>query len=330
MTADRVIRVCLVAVGAALAPGALWAEDAAPSETAVATAPANLAQPAEKQGGDLELVFFDVRQGDSTLIRTPAGRYVLIDGGVCRLNWNKYDAAEKVIIPYLKENGVTRLDVVIATHPDFDHIGGLLTLLKNRDIDVGCYLDPGVEHPTDVYADLLKLVKERGIPYKVGRAGQKLKLGKGIDAEVLNPAELFSTANDCSIVFRIQYGNVSFLLTGDAEGEAESSMEERYGKGLKATVLKAGHHGSRNSTGDSFLELVRPAMAVISCGKRNKFGHPHKDTLERLKAAGAKIYRTDQLGTIVMRTDGKSIRVSTRETRKKAAVPHEGTDEAAR
>jgi competence protein ComEC len=107
-------------------------------------------------------------------------------------------------------------------------------------------------------------------------------------------------------------------------------MEERYGKGLKATVLKAGHHGSRNSTGDSFLELVRPAMAVISCGKRNKFGHPHKDTLERLKAAGAKIYRTDQLGTIVMRTDGKSIRVSTRETRKKAAVPHEGTDEAAR
>jgi beta-lactamase superfamily II metal-dependent hydrolase len=280
---------------------------AAPAELPRATAPREIATPA-----GLELVFFDVRQGDSTLIRTPDGKNILVDGGVCKTGWDRFDAAEKAILPYLREEGITRLDLVIGTHPDFDHVGGLLTVVSDEGIEIDCYLDPGKEHETEVYHQLLKKVLSRKIPYRKGRTGMKLDFGKGVDAEILNPPKLLNSANDCSIVLRVQFGKVSFLLTGDAEGEAEILMKSRYGRKLSSTVLKAGHHGSKNSSGAVFLAMVKPKMVVISVGANNKFGHPHQEALDRFKRVGAKIYRTDEMGTIVMRTDGRNLTVSRR------------------
>lgn len=281
-----------------------------PSESPRATAPREVFP-----YPSLEFVFFDVRQGDSTLIRTPDGKTILIDGGVCRTGWNKFDAAERVILPYLREEGIKRLDLVIGTHPDFDHVGGLLTVLSDEMIEVGCYLDPGKEHDTAVYRNLLKRVEARGIPYRKGRTGMKLSFGRGIDAEILSPPKSLDKANDCSIVLRVQFGKVSFLLTGDAEDEAEVRMKSRYGRKLASTVLKAGHHGSRNSSGQLFLDAVNPKMVVISVGGHNKFGHPHQEALDRFAEVGAKVFRTDEMGTLVMRTDGKNLTVSTRAAR---------------
>lgn len=307
------VRWCAAALfGAAWSflPFAPRAEEGPPGAALPADSPG---APAAADAGPpalLEIVFFDVRQGDSTLITTPDGRHILVDGGVCRTDWNRYDAAERVILPFLRKEGIRRLDLVIGTHPDFDHIGGLSTVLADERIGVGCYLDPGKDHDTQVYRRLLKKVEARGIPYRKGRAGMKLNLGPGVEAEILSPHNLLENTNDCSIVLRVRHGRVSFLLTGDAEENAELRMESNYGRRIASTVLKAGHHGSRNSSGDSFLEAVRPRMAVISVGARNRFGHPHKETLERLEAAGARILRTDEMGTIVMRSDGKNLTVN--------------------
>lgn len=271
------------------------------------------ATPVEKEPSGkkkpLEVIFFYVRQGDSTLIKTPGGKHILIDGGICKTEWNRFDAAERVIIPYLKEKGIKKLNLVIGTHPDLDHIGGLTTLFKDKEIEIGCYIDPGKSHTTSYYKELLQLVKERGIPYKIGRAGQELKLGDGIKAEIVSPSRLVDDNNECSIVLRLKYGNASFLLTGDAEEEAELGMRSRFGYKLKSVFLKAGHHGSRGSSTSSFLNYVKPKYAVISCGKNNKYGHPHDEALDRLKKAGAKILRTDEMGTFAVRTDGKTMKI---------------------
>ena len=257
----------------------------------------------------LEVVFFDVRQGDSTLICTPGGKHILIDGGKCRARFSSFDAAERVIIPYLKKHGIKKLNLVIGTHPDFDHIGGLTTLFKDRDIEVGTYLDPGKEHTTSYYREILELVKERGIRYRVGRAGNRLEVEKGLKAEIVSPARLFDDNNNCSIVLRLKYGKASFLFTGDAEEEAEARMIGRYGRSLRSVVLKAGHHGSRGSSSMKFLRMVNPKIVAISCGRNNQFGHPHKETLERFRRIGAKVLRTDELGTFTIRTDGKTLKV---------------------
>lgn len=257
----------------------------------------------------LEVVYFYVRQGDATLIRTPGGKNILIDGGKCTSSFNRFDAAERVIIPYLKKHGITRLNLVIGTHPDFDHIGGLVTLLKDKDIDVGTYIDPGKDHTTSYYRDLLELVKERGIRYKIGRAGIRIDLEEGIESEIVSPSSLFDDNNECSVVLHLKYGNASFLFTGDAEEGAEIGMESNYGDALRSVILKVGHHGSRGSSTMGFLRKVKPKIAVISCGKRNQFGHPHKETLERLAGVKAKVLRTDELGTFSIRTDGKKLSV---------------------
>jgi competence protein ComEC len=323
----------LALAACALCPAPRSAQEAAPPPVTPpvptpAASPGGPAAPAEFPRTDvpppgLELVFFDVRQGDSTLIRTPDGKNILVDGGVCKTGWNRFDAAEKAILPYLREEGITRLDLVIGTHPDFDHIGGLLTVVSDESIEIGCYLDPGKEHETEVYDQLLKKVKLRKIPYRLGRSGMKLNFGKGVQAEILNPPKLLDKVNDCSIVLRVQFGKVSFLLTGDAEEEAEIRMKSQYGRKLASTALKAGHHGSKNSSGELFLDMVKPKMVVISVGAKNKFGHPNQEALDRFEGVGAKIFRTDEMGTIVMRTDGKNLTVS----KKKIGAPATATGE---
>ena len=286
-----------------------------PAQPAPVPAAPTVAQPPKDA---LTLYVLDVDQGDSTIITTPAGKTILIDGGRGGSGYKKKDKGKTVIIPFLKEKGIKKLDMVIMTHADEDHIGGLITVVSETKsgsdypIEIGEFLDPGQAHTTFLYQELLKAVKDRPeIKYRNPRSGEMLDLGKGVTAEVLNPAEVKGGSNAASVVVKVARGNVSFLLTGDAEASAEKYMLETYGEKLKSTVLKAGHHGSGASSSEAFLNAVKPEVITISVGTKNKFLLHDKLTIGRMEATGAKIYRTDYQGTITITTNGKGYAVST-------------------
>ncbi|WP_374019580.1 ComEC/Rec2 family competence protein [Paenibacillus thiaminolyticus] len=250
--------------------------------------------------GTLEVFYLDVGQGDSTLIKTPKGQHILIDGGD--------NHKGKDVVEYLESLGITQLDVVIATHPDADHIGGLDTVIDA--IPVKSVYAPKVSHTTKTYRDFLMAVKNRGLKIKTAKAGLDIPL-EGVTAEFVAPvAEYGKDLNAWSAVLRLTYGNTSFLFTGDAEARSEADMLKQP-ETLHADVLKVGHHGSDTSTSQEFLDAVQPAYAVISAGMDNKYGHPKKVVMNRLKKAGVEIYRTDKQGTITAISDGKNIRFET-------------------
>ncbi len=248
---------------------------------------------------NLTVHFIDVGQGDSELLQF-AGKNVLIDAG-------DQDSGPRVT-SYLRSHGVTSLDLVVATHPHSDHIGGLLTVLN--DFPVGQVLDSGQVHTTQTYENFLTLVDQKNIPFAVAEQGQTIDLDPSLKIEVLSPqATPFpSDLNQNSVVLKVTYNKISFLLAGDAGFEAEDSMAAGYD--LKSTVLKVGHHGSSSSTGTSFLSEVRPEVAVIEVGAGNAYGHPTSKTLSALQNTGSKVYRTDLDGNIVVTTDGQSYSVS--------------------
>ncbi|MDG0873985.1 MBL fold metallo-hydrolase [Paenibacillus thiaminolyticus] len=247
--------------------------------------------------GTLQVFYLDVGQGDSTLIKTPKGQHILIDGGD---NHKGQDVVE-----YLESLGITQLDVVIATHPDADHIGGLDTVIDA--IPVESVYAPKVSHTTNTYRDFLMAVKNRGLKIKTAKAGLDIPL-EGVTAEFVAPvAEYGKDLNAWSAVLRLTYGNTSFLFTGDAEARSEADMLKQP-KPLHADVLKVGHHGSDTSTSQEFLDAVQPTYAVISAGVDNKYGHPKKVIMNRLKKAGVEIYRTDKQGTISAISDGTNIK----------------------
>jgi DNA internalization-related competence protein ComEC/Rec2 len=261
---------------------------------------------------ELEVVYLDVGQGDSTLINTPGGKHILIDGGIGGGSFGSEDQGKKTILPYLRSHGINRLDTVLETHPDYDHIGGLASVVRAKNLTIGEVLDPGVAHPSRGYLDLLNAVKERPeIKYRQPRAGDILDWGEEVEVEVVSPPYLLKDNNESSIVIKLTYGDVSFLFTGDAYGSAEQLMQDRYGWRLRSTILKAGHHGSKHSSSEGFLRKVHPEVAIFSCGKNNNYGHPHSEVIERLKKVGAKMYRTDKQGTITITTDGKNYQVKT-------------------
>jgi competence protein ComEC len=267
---------------------------------------------AKGKGGRLEVTFLDVDQGDSIFISTPSGKNILIDGGKRAIPpYSKFDAGKEVVLPFLKNKGVKRIDTLIATHPDVDHIGGLLAVLDSN-IQIDRVLDPGHRHTSYTYRDFLKKIERRKeTKYYQPRADQVLNWGDEVKVQVLSPAHLFRGSNNSSIVIKLEFGDISFLLTGDAEKEAEGEMVSRYGNKLKGTVLKASHHGSRTGSSLNFLKAVNPRVAVISCGKKNKFGHPHKEVMDKLARFKVKVYRTDYQGNITFTTDGKKVWVKT-------------------
>ncbi len=263
------------------------------------------------QNDYLRVTFIDVGEGDSCLIQTPGGKNILIDGG------RGYKG--KDVLPFLKKKGIRRIDTLVATHPDMDHIGGFLAVLDS-DIKIDKVLDSGHRGTSYTYQDfLLKVAERKNVKYYQPRAHQVLDWGEGLKVQVLSPAHLFRNANDSSIVIKLTYGRTSFLFTGDAGYPAEDEMIANFGGGLKSTILKAGHHGSKTSSSSSFLNYVRPRIAIISVG-HNSYGHPDPGVLNRLKEIGAKIYGTGKVpehpeltsyGNITIATDGKKCWIKT-------------------
>ena len=249
--------------------------------------------------GDLAVHFIDVGQGDSVLLQF-RDKTMLIDAGERGMGGR--------VVTYLENLGVERLDVVVATHAHSDHIGGLATVISA--FPVGRFVDAGQAHPTATYENLLVLVEEKGIPYTAAVRGQTIALDPDLDIRVLNPAaQPLGDVNEDSVVLKATYGDISYLFTGDAGKPAEESMAKA-GLDLDADVLKVGHHASRYASSAEFLSAVSPAVSVILVGEGNDYGHPHEEALERLEAAGSRIYRTDRDGNVVVTTDGQKIAVT--------------------
>ncbi len=247
--------------------------------------------------GNLDVYFIDVGQGDSIFIRTPNDNTILIDGG-------EADQGENVL-NFLKELGVDKIDVIVATHLHSDHIGGLITVIEN--IDIGSIYMPKTTHNTKTFEKFVLSVKQKGLQFKPAYAGVDIPLDD-VDANFVGPEkkDTYDDLNNSSAVLKLKYGDVSFIFTGDAEKESEEYMLSS-GQNLRAQVLKVGHHGSTTSTSEEFLKAISPEYAIISCGEGNKYGHPHKEIIQLLEEFGIEIYRTDRDGTIHVMSDGKQI-----------------------
>lgn len=256
---------------------------------------------------DFKIHFIDVGQADCIFIQLADGKTILIDGG------NKDDAA--VIDNYLQSLKVEKIDYLIATHPHEDHIGSLPFIIKNYDI--GAVYMPKVTANTKIFEDLLNAIKAKGLKINTAAAGVKLIDSQDTKLSLLAPnGTQYDEANEYSAVAKLVYKNTSFLFTGDAEAVSEKEMLKA-GYDVKADLLKVGHHGGRTSTNIDFLRRVAPKYAVISVGKDNDYGHPHKETLDRLQQFGIQVFRTDELGTIVVTSDGSKISID----KKIAAAP---------
>uniref|UniRef100_UPI0035CF52D0 ComEC/Rec2 family competence protein n=1 Tax=Mesobacillus foraminis TaxID=279826 RepID=UPI0035CF52D0 len=246
---------------------------------------------------NLTVHLINVGQGDSIYIKTPTGDDILIDAGY-------KDGSDTVI--YLKKQKVKDIEMMISTHPDFDHVGGLDEVLKAY--KVKSVYAPKVQHTTQAFKDFLLAVKREGVKIKTAQKGVRLPL-KGVIAVFVAPVKSYakSELNNWSAVLRLEYGKKSFLFTGDAELASETDMMKSKQK-LQATVLKVGHHGAKTSTSASFLRAVKPQYAVISVGK-NSYGHPTSTVVNRLKSAKVTTYRTDKDGNILFTTDGTKMTV---------------------
>lgn len=258
---------------------------------------------------DLSVTFLDVGEGACTVIRTPSGRTVVVDCGTS--SWRKPESVgEKLVAPYLQGIGVDTIDVAILTHPHADHVSGYAGLLSAKPARV--VIDIGEKHASPHYTAFLKSVKRCGATYRVARAGQVIDMRDGVLLRVLSPdpARAESDLNESSIVLRVTFGRTAFLLAADAGDEAERSILAG-GAEVAAQVLQVGHHGSASSTSPEWLAAVKPKLAVISCGRRNVYGHPSRETTDRLRAFGVRTYRTDIHGAVEFRTNGEAISVRT-------------------
>lgn len=263
----------------------------------------------------LEVHFIDVGQGDAILIVAPDDKAALIDGG----------EAGSGALQYLQGKGITKLDLVVATHPHADHIGGLPEVLKA--IPVAKVVTNGEEHTTATYERFLDAIADAKAEYVEVKRGTALQLGS-LTLDVLHPAGLGDNMNSNSVVLRLVHGQVAFLFAGDAESDAEVAIRSS-GQALNAAVLKIGHHASRSSSSPQFLAAVKPQVAIYSAGAGNSYGHPHQETLANLANIGAEVYGTDVNGTVIVTSDGNGYSVSTSKTGDPRAPPQAAANEAA-
>jgi len=260
--------------------------------------------------GVLQVHFLDVGQADSTLLVSPSGQAILIDGG------NDDDGPK--VVEYLKSHGVKELSAIVATHPHEDHIGGLDSVIQS--IPAKIVYMPNATSNTRTFEDFIAAVNTSGAIKIQAKAGVSLNVPDLTGLFLAPNNSSYEEVNNFSAVLNVTYGKVSFLFEGDAEDISEAEMLKN-GQDLKANVLKVGHHGSNSSTTSGFLKAVAPQYAIISVGADNEYGHPTPTILDRIAKAGVKVYRTDQSGTIVAKTDGKSVEFDKKETKLAASSP---------
>ena len=244
---------------------------------------------------NLVVHYLDVGQGDSEILQC-GGQTMLIDAGT--------NDSTNVLIQDIKELGITRFDIIVATHPHEDHIGGMDAIIKQ--FDIGTVYMPDVTTNTATFTAMLKEIKNKNLTPVHPTAGMVFNLGNA-QCTVLAPnSSKYPDTNNYSIVIRVVFGSNSFLFTGDAEKLSEDEMLA-HGYNLQADVLKVGHHGSDTATSSAFLSAVNPRWAVIEVGAGNDYGHPHAVTLQKLTAAGVTIYRTDLNGTVTVTSNGSNL-----------------------
>jgi len=256
---------------------------------------------ADAAPGILTVAFLDVGQGDAIFIEAPNGHQVLIDGGRGHAVLEGLGA----LMPFSDHS----IDVVLATHPDMDHIGGLPDVFARYDI--GMFLEPGVADDGADQTALDASVTEEGLQPVFARRGMVLVLDKGVALTILFPDRDVTNVdpNVGSTVARLTYGGTSFLFTGDSPIAIERYLVSIMGRALKSDVLKLGHHGSHTSSSETYLEYVDPTYAVISAGCDNQYGHPHKDVVERVAHLGIESHDTCHEGVIIFKSDGNIITV---------------------
>jgi competence protein ComEC len=255
--------------------------------------------------GCLRVTFFDVGQGDAALVELPEGEAILVDAGA---RTPAYDSGERVVVPFLRRCGIGRLQALVVTHHHSDHIGGVAAVLR------AVAVDRLIEADTVGGGNPLAVGGSWCGRRETGRLGGALKLGSRARIYILSPGTGEAAGggqteeNNSSVVLKVCYGSISFLLAGDAGTDAEAMMVDGFGGFLKCTLLKVGHHGSIGSSSERFLDAVSPREAVISVGAGNTFGHPSENVLRRLEGRGIEVLRTDEEGALIFETDGKTLR----------------------
>ena len=246
---------------------------------------------------ELMISYMDVGQGDAAYTKVN-GNDILIDAGP-RSN-------SKELLEQLKAKNIDDFELVIATHPHEDHIGGMVDVFK--EYEVKAFYSPKITHTTKTYENLVKAVKDEGLKTKELKGGMVIDLGEGAKFEVFTPQKSeYEELNDYSPIMKLSFGDTSYLFTGDAEKLAEEEALAKYKTSLDSDVIKFGHHGSSSSSSNAFIEAVSPKYGIISCAKDNKYGHPHRETLDIIKKYNIKTFRTDTDGEIILTSDGKSI-----------------------
>ncbi len=303
----------LLVVGCATLPPGVGGIRPIPGTTGPGTGQPTVLGPVALEG-TLELRVVDVGQGDGMIIRGPDGTIAVMDAG--------HGSGGLKISDELRRMGANRIDYAILSHAHLDHLGGFLRLMK-KNIEIREVVDPAFPHTGKTYKRFLKLVEDKGVKYTVARRGMEISMGEGTKLVLLAPEDpLFrgtrSDPNANTIVARLDYGEICMVLTGDAELPTEDRVLDSK-QHIRCPILKVAHHGSAHSSSERWLETVHPEIAIISAGNRNRYGHPAPETLGRLEAVGARVYRTDQHGTISVRTDGRRVMVVTTHTPIQAA-----------
>lgn len=247
----------------------------------------------------LDITYLDVGQADSILIQNE-GHNMLIDAG------NNEDGP--LLVQYFKEQNITKFDYLIATHPHEDHIGGMDDIINNFDIEK-IYM-PDITTTTKTFLDVLEAIEKKNMTYDVPNINQNFTLGNTL-FQVIYTGNDKKNLNNSSIILKATFKNTSYLFTGDATSEVEKKI---LNKDIQATVLKVGHHGSKYSTTTDFLNKVNPKYAIISVGKNNSYNHPNQVTINKLEKKNIEIHRTDQEGSIFLKSDGKTINITSKKT----------------
>ena len=266
---------------------------------------------APSRDGTLEVHSIHVGQSSSTLFIGPTGKTMLVDTG-------DFNDDGEYVLKYLRRNGIDRIDHLVVSHNDADHIGGnaaVIEYYETKANGIGAIYDPGIAASTNTYEEYLDAVEEHEVTLYQTREGDSISF-EGVEVNVLGPPEPYlenEARNENSIVLRLQYGDVSFLWTGDAENGQESYLVKEYGDELDSTIYKAGHHGSSSSSSGALLGAVQPEAAIVSSAYDSQYGHPHEEVLQRLADRSIPTYWTAIHGTIVLVTDGDGVSIRTQQ-----------------